>query len=94
MTSMLTRIVALGALAALAGCGEMASNPPPSNGNPAGPGQPGFAQFTDIPIPPKNTIDLDRTLVFGSDRDWIGRVSLGTSMGVSSFQPSFGISRL
>ena len=58
------------------------SSPRPSNGNPAGPAQPGFAQFTDIPIPPKNTIDLDRTLVFGSDRDWIGRVALSTSMAV------------
>jgi hypothetical protein len=79
-------IVALAAAAAvLAGCqGLTSSSPPPSNGNPSGPGQPGFAQFTDIPIPPKNTIDLDRTLVFGSDRDWIGRVSLSTSMAVSA----------
>lgn len=73
------------AAAALAGCqGMSSSSPPPSsgNGNPAGPAQPGFAQFTDIPIPPKNTIDLDRTLVFGSDRDWIGRISLSSSMAV------------
>ena len=82
--SKLSWIVALAAAAAvLAGCSGMSSsNPPPSNGNPGGPGQAGFAQFTDIPIPPKNTIDLDRTLVFGSDRDWIGRVSLSTSMAV------------
>ena len=80
--SIVGRVAALAA-AVLAGCSGMSSsNPPPSTGNPAGPQQAGFAQFTDIPIPPKNTIDLDRTLVFGSDRDWIGRVSLSTSMGV------------
>ena len=77
-------VIAAGAAAALAGCAGMSSNgAAPSNRNPAGPAQPGFAQFTDIPIPPKNSIDLDRTLVFGSDRDWIGRISLSTSMGVS-----------
>ncbi|HTP84102.1 MAG TPA: hypothetical protein VMQ11_14225 [Alphaproteobacteria bacterium] len=77
-------MVALAAAAVLAGCSGMSSsNPQPSNGNPTGPQQAGFAQFTDIPIPPKNTIDLDRTLVFGSDRDWIGRVSLSSSMAVS-----------
>jgi hypothetical protein len=79
--SMFVVMLALGAVG-LAGCGGTSSDtPPPPNGNP-GPGQPGFAQFTDIPIPPKNSIDLDRTLVFGSDRDWIGRISLSTSMGV------------
>ena len=75
-------MVAVGAAGALAGCtGSTASKSSPSN-NPAAQ-QAGFAQFTDIPIPPKNSIDLDRTLVFGSDRDWIGRVSLSSSMTVS-----------
>ena len=84
LESRLSWLMVLAAAAAvLAGCqGMSSSNPPPSNGNPGAPGQPGFAQFTDIPIPPKNTIDLDRTLVFGSDRDWIGRVSLSSSMAV------------
>ncbi len=80
---MLGWIAAIAAAGALAGCaGTSSSGPAPANGNPAGPQQAGFAQFTDIPIPPKNTIDLDRTLVFGSDRDWIGRVALSTSMAV------------
>lgn len=81
--SMFVIMLALGAAVGLAGCSGTSSNAPPPNGNSPGPGQPGFAQFTDIPIPPKNSIDLDRTLVFGSDRDWIGRVALSTSMGVS-----------
>jgi len=81
--SVLGVIVALAAAGVLGGCSETSStSPPPANGNSAGPPQAGFAQFTDIPIPPKNTIDLDRTLVFGSDRDWIGRISLSSSMAV------------
>lgn len=74
--------VTLCAAAALAGCAGETSNSNPSNGNPAAQ-QAGFAQFTDVPIPPKNNIDLDRTLVFGSDHDWIGRIALSSSMGVS-----------
>lgn len=77
-------MLAFAGAGALAACSGTSSNgPAPSTGNPAGPQQAGFAQFTDIPIPPKNSIDLDRTLVFGSDRDWIGRISLSSSMGVS-----------
>jgi len=71
-------MVAVGAAGALAGCTDTT---PKNNTNPVGQ-QAGFAQFTDIPIPPKNSIDLDRTLVFGSDRDWIGRISLSSSMAV------------
>ncbi len=85
--SILLNIAATGVLLAVAGCSGMSgsgsSSPQTSAGPNGGPPQPGFAQFTDIPIPPKNTIDLDRTLVFGTDRDWIGRVSMSTSMGVS-----------
>jgi hypothetical protein len=85
--SVLGTIVALGAAGMLAGCSSMgsgSSSSAPSNTAPGGLQQPGFAQFTDIPIPPSNTIDLDRTLVFGSDRDWIGRISMSTSMSVSA----------
>lgn len=61
----------------------------------------GFARFVDIPMPAKNSIDLDRTLVFGTEKDWIGRVSLTSSMGVSEIydfykreMPRFGWSEL
>lgn len=43
----------------------------------------GFARFSDIPMPPKNSIDLDRTIVFGTERDWIGRIALSSSLNVS-----------
>ena len=84
--SMFVMLAALGATALLADCSGLggSSNTPQTNanGNPAVK-QAGFAQFTDIPIPPKNTIDLDRTVVFGQDRDWIGRISLSSSMSMS-----------
>jgi hypothetical protein len=87
--SALIGLVALGVLA-LAGCSGVAgSSQPSTNAAAAGSAAPetgsnaGFARFTDIPVPPKNSIDLDKTLVFGTERDWIGRVSLSSSMGVS-----------
>jgi hypothetical protein len=67
----------------LAGCSKLPGTTNSSTDVPS-PAQPqaGFARFTDIPMPPKNDIDLDRTIVFGADKDWIGRVSLSTSMPV------------
>ena len=84
--SMLVVLAVLGAAGALADCSGVNGSPqgPQTNAsNNPGAQQPGFAQFTDIPIPPKNSIDLDRTVVFGQDRDWIGRVSLSSSMSMS-----------
>ncbi len=74
-------LTAVTAAAVLSACTMLASNPTPT---PAPPGEmiAGFARFTDIPMPGSNTIDLDRTIVFGVDKDWIGRIALSTSMGV------------
>lgn len=84
----LTGFVAAGALV-LAGCSGVAGSSQPSNGQSASASampetgsNAGFARFVDIPMPGKNSIDLDKTLVFGTERDWIGRVSLSSSMGV------------
>src|SRR3954465_2190448 len=68
----------------LAACSGAGSSNTPSP-NPAGPpaNVAGFARFTDIPMPPNNSLDLDRTIIFGTDRDWIGRVSLTTPMSVN-----------
>jgi hypothetical protein len=44
---------------------------------------PGFARFPDIPMPANNSIDLDRTLVLGGDREWTGRLAISTSTGVN-----------
>jgi hypothetical protein len=72
-------VLACGAL--LAGCSFMGSSPNPSQA--PGQQQAGFTRFTDIPMPPDNKVDLDKTMVFGVDRDWIGRVSLysGNNVG-------------
>jgi hypothetical protein len=103
--SALIGFAALGALA-LAGCSGVAGSSQPANGAAASAvpetgSNAGFARFTDIPVPPKNSIDLDRTLVFGTEKDWIGRVSLSSSMGVSEVydfykreMPRFGWSEL
>lgn len=97
-------VVALGALA-IAGCSGVAGSSPPSNAQasavPETGSNAGFARFSDIPMPTKNSIDLDRTLVFGTERDWIGRVSLSSSMSVSEMydfykreMPRFGWTEL
>jgi hypothetical protein len=31
---------------------------------------------TDIPLPPRHTLDLERTVMVGSDNEWFGRASL------------------
>lgn len=93
--------------AALAGCSGVAGSSQPSNSAGASAAtqetgsNAGFARFVDIPMPGKNTIDLDRTLVFGTEKDWIGRVSLSSSMSVSEIydfykreMPRFGWSEL
>jgi hypothetical protein len=74
------------AAVALAGCsgtsGTANSNPSPA-GNPAAANVPGFAKFSDIPMPAKNELDLDRTLIFGTDKDWVGRVALTAPISVN-----------
>lgn len=35
---------------------------------------PSFAQFNDIPIPEKSTMDLKQTLLLGGSASWIGRL--------------------
>ena len=35
---------------------------------------PSFAQFNDIPIPEKATMDLKQTLLLGGSSAWIGRL--------------------
>ncbi len=35
-----------------------------------------LSQITDIPIPEKSIIDLDKTLIVGEKSDWMGRITL------------------
>jgi hypothetical protein len=41
------------------------------------------AHFSDVAMPPENVLDLDRTVVFGADREWIGRLALTTKLSVT-----------
>lgn len=47
-------------------------------------GQPGFAQFSDVPIPTGADIKMDRSFIFGAHDSWIGRVVLGESHNVGA----------
>ena len=38
-----------------------------------------FARFPDLPLPSEAEINLDRTLVFGGDDAWIGRLVISAS---------------
>ena len=38
-----------------------------------------FARFPDLPLPREAQINLDRTLVFGGDDTWIGRLVINAS---------------
>jgi hypothetical protein len=35
-----------------------------------------FAKFKDIPIPDGSVMDMNNTIIFGSDEEWFGRLSL------------------
>ena len=35
-----------------------------------------FAKFKDIPIPDGSVMDMNNTVIFGSDEEWFGRLSL------------------
>lgn len=74
--------------ATLAACGSLTGSAPPPSPTPASTGgtsEPGnrnvagFAQFSDIAVPPGAKMNVDRTLVLGNQDAWIGRLSLSTS---------------
>ncbi len=58
---------------------------------------PSFAQFNDIPIPEKATMDLKQTLLLGGSSAWIGRLVFSTPYSLNSMfdfymseMPKFG----
>ncbi len=42
-----------------------------------------FTQFNDIPIPAGADLDLDQSLVLGTEEGWIGRLSLDVTYGMT-----------
>jgi len=76
-------LLLLAALAAATGCERTtpltASSRPAEGG--AQPG-PGFAQFSDIPVPAGASMDVERSLVLGERESWIGRIVM--TVGLSA----------
>lgn len=40
---------------------------------------PSFTQFSDIPVPPAATMDMDRSLLLGASEEWTGRLVYSSS---------------
>lgn len=82
----------------LAGCGSsrssekeqaartpsMAAVPSPMSVGPTTPPPSSTTRFTDVPVPPDNVVDLERTVMVGSEADWLGRILLTTPMATSA----------
>ena len=67
----------------LAACGQTTDVTPTTSIDPAQaePVPKSFAQFTDIPVPTRSKIDVEKTLVFGGGEAWVGRLVLETGHG-------------
>lgn len=76
---------ALLGMLALAGCASDVPAPagaPQSGAGPAaGETLAAFGNFPDIALPAGTAIDLDRSLVLGAGRDWVGRLAFTTRSG-------------
>jgi hypothetical protein len=82
-------ILLLGSTLIVAGCGGskeksqpaalVSAAPVPPIG-PMTPPPSSVTRFTDIPVPPDNTVDLERTVMVGGEADWLGRVLFSTPM--------------
>lgn len=92
-------ILALG----LSACAQTSATLLPTSGNSpsAEAPPPAFAQFSDIPVPDKAVMDLDRTLLLGSENAWIGRLVYDAPFSPSGMfdffaaeMPKFGWSQI
>lgn len=57
----------------LAGCGSSSNKTPDGMDN-----APAFSQFSDIPIPDPATMELERTILFGMQEEWLGKMTFIT----------------
>ena len=83
-----------GLIAALTGCSMFSSSTPiaPSSRAIEGPAidKTQAQQFTDIPIPSGDRMDLDRTLILGPRETWIGRLVYTSSASPSDLFDFYG----
>lgn len=77
-TTVLVLTLALGACA-----GGMSKVLTPDSGNDdqKAPVQASFTRFPDLPMPVKAELDMSKTLVFGTNDAWIGRMVISSSHG-------------
>ena len=71
---------------ALSGCESVTSTaPPPGDSGSAEQARPtaGFAQFSDLAVPPGAKMDVERTLVLGARDAWIGRLAMTSPIGAT-----------
>ena len=65
---------------ALAACGQNVGFAPLSTGESGGEETgAAFTQFPDMPLPSKGDFDLERTMIFGGNDTWFGRLVINTS---------------
>lgn len=58
-----------------------ALSPDPGQDEQTPPTQASFTRFPDLPMPLKADMDMSKTLVFGANDAWIGRIVLSSSHG-------------
>ena len=69
----------LAACVAVSACTNQVSVAPTTGASGPSETRVSFARFPDLPLPSEADINLDRTLVFGGDDTWIGRLVINAS---------------
>ncbi|NQV47546.1 MAG: hypothetical protein HQ504_07160 [Rhodospirillaceae bacterium] len=57
----------------------LSPNAETSQQNQQSPVQPSFSRFPDLPMPVKAKLDMGKTLIFGTNDEWIGRLVVSAS---------------
>ncbi len=70
----------LGVMALVTACAETTPVSPSASGEPGDfKAEENFPRFTDIPVPTKAKMDVDKSLILGAGEEWVGRMVLLTS---------------
>jgi len=82
-TLKLTALVVLVSLSTGACANRIGSvlSPDPGKNDQNAPTQASFTRFPDLPMPVKAKMDMSKTLVFGTNDAWIGRMVISSSHG-------------